>query len=104
MRAQRRDMKIVVAQAAQDELLSAVRFYAEKGGTGLADALILEFERATRLLVAQPLMGAPYVAGTRRIVLRRFPYNLVYDVQEDGLRIIAVAHQRRKPGYWQAQR
>ena len=97
-------MKVVVAQAAQDELLSAVQFYADQGGTGLADALVNEFERATQLLTAQPLMGAPYVEGTRRIVLRRFPYNLVYDIQADVLRIIAIAHQRRRPGYWQARR
>ena len=97
-------MNIVVAQAAQDELLHAVRFYAEKGGAGLATAFTNEFERATSRLVVQPLMGAPFVAGTRRIVLRRFPYNLVYDVRADEIRIIAVAHQRRKPGYWQTGR
>lgn len=97
-------MKVIVAQAAQDELLNAVQFYTDKGGPGLAHALVSELERAIQLLNVQPLMGAPYVAGTRRIVLRRFPYNLVYDVQADVLRIIAIAHQRRKPGYWQARR
>jgi hypothetical protein len=34
------------------------------------------------------------------MLVRRFPYAVVYDVLPDAVIIIAVAHQRRKPGYW----
>ena len=97
-------MRVQLAQAAQDELLHASAFYASKGGEALGRAFLDEFERATHALMVQPLMGAPFQHGTRRIVLRRFPYKLVYDVRGDVLRIIAVAHERRKPGYWQERR
>ena len=36
----------------------------------------------------------------RRAALRRFPYGLVYVVLDDVLWIVAVAHSRRRPGYW----
>lgn len=36
----------------------------------------------------------------RRVVLKRFPYKLLYSVETDHLYVIAVAHQHRKPGYW----
>ncbi len=36
----------------------------------------------------------------RRLVLRRFPYKLLYTVQADHVFVVAVAHQHRNPGYW----
>ena len=38
--------------------------------------------------------------GTRRLVLRRFPYNVFYRVGTEEIVIVAVAHQKRHPGYW----
>ena len=38
--------------------------------------------------------------GTRKVVLQRFPFNLVYRFDETGIVIVAVAHQKRRPGYW----
>jgi toxin ParE1/3/4 len=48
--------------------------------------------------------GAAYAIGSRRLVLPRFPYNLVYEVHDDLLLIVAVAHQRRHPDYWRRRR
>jgi hypothetical protein len=41
-------------------------------------------------------------ARARRYVLREFPYELVYRYQpgDDVVRVIAIAHQHRRPGYW----
>lgn len=51
--------------------------------------------------VEAPAVGAPYVAGTRRLLARRFPYAVVYRVRgEQVVEIVAVAHYRRRPGYW----
>jgi hypothetical protein len=38
--------------------------------------------------------------GTRRMVLRRFPFVIVFRAAPAGVEIIAVAHGRRRPGYW----
>jgi hypothetical protein len=37
---------------------------------------------------------------TRRCLLRRFPYGLIYALDQDDILILAVAHTRREPGYW----
>ena len=41
-----------------------------------------------------------YLHGTRRYLMRRFPYLVVYRATPDKLQVIAVAHGKRKPGYW----
>lgn len=38
----------------------------------------------------------------RRLVLKRFPFNIIYRILSDEIRVIAVAHQNRKPGYWKS--
>jgi plasmid stabilization system protein ParE len=38
--------------------------------------------------------------GIRRCVTHRFPYGIIYQVQPQRVVIIAVAHLRRRPGYW----
>jgi plasmid stabilization system protein ParE len=41
-----------------------------------------------------------YLHGTRRLVLERFPFSVIYLDDSDFVTIIAVAHSKRKPGYW----
>jgi len=43
-----------------------------------------------------------YLYGTRRFVLHRFPFSIIY-LDDDVLSIVAVAHSKRKPGYWKAR-
>jgi plasmid stabilization system protein ParE len=38
--------------------------------------------------------------GTRKVALRRFPYNLFVRVGAEEAVVVAVAHQKRRPGYW----
>ena len=45
-------------------------------------------------------LGVHGVRGTRSFLLRRFPFALVYRIEPDVLRVIALAHQRRRPNYW----
>ena len=93
-------MKVVFTAQAEDELVVAARFYATEASTTLGLAFLDEVERACRLLVEQPLMGAVWRGPTRRLALRRFPFNLIRQLHGDEIRVIAIAHQRRKPGYW----
>jgi len=56
---------------------------------------------AVERAIAYPDRGSPYVFGTRRIILTRFPYSVVYVARPDRTAIIGIAHHRRRPGYWQ---
>ncbi len=39
--------------------------------------------------------------GTRHYHLRHFPYTVMYEVIGQNVTVLAIAHQRRRPGYWQ---
>lgn len=55
---------------------------------------------AIRNIVEAPQRWPKYLHGTRRFVLHRFPFSIIYLDDPDVLSVIAVAHGKRKPGYW----
>ncbi|HEX2201687.1 MAG TPA: type II toxin-antitoxin system RelE/ParE family toxin [Longimicrobium sp.] len=84
---------------ARTEFGRAVEFY-RKESTKLAEAFYLDVMASIEALRERPLLGAPAQAGTRCKQLDRFPYTLFYRDKEDEIQIFAVAHHRRRPGYW----
>jgi plasmid stabilization system protein ParE len=93
--------------AARQELDSAVeRYDQELPGLGLdfLDAV----EHSIHSIVERPAAwqcADTLVAGQeiRRFVMARFPFSIVYYVADDVVRIVAVAHGRKKPGYWRSR-
>jgi len=66
----------------------------------LGREFVTELDRATSRVLANPLAWPPYSRRTRRYLLHRFPYAVIYRVIGDVLRILAVSHLHRRPGYW----
>jgi toxin ParE1/3/4 len=81
------------------EAQAAVQWYREKSPSA-ADAFLAELDRAVERIAENPGMYPHYVRGTRRYLLQRFPFYLVYHQVAGKLQIVAIAHGRRKPGYW----
>jgi len=81
------------------EFHAAADFY-ESEVPGLGEGFIAEVERISALIEAHPAMGAPIDEVFRRAVLVRFPFSIIYSAENGKLWVIAVAHQRRRPGYW----
>ncbi|MFB3820344.1 MAG: type II toxin-antitoxin system RelE/ParE family toxin, partial [Candidatus Methylomirabilales bacterium] len=48
--------------------------------------------------------GSPAGPKQRRVVVARFPYSIVYREDAESIVIVAVAHQRRRPGYWRGRK
>jgi plasmid stabilization system protein ParE len=84
---------------ARDELIAGVNFY-DSENHGLGQDFALEVRRLCRLIAESPLVGIELRPGVRRRMLRRFPYSILYTLENDEVLVIAVAHQRRRPGYW----
>ena len=87
---------------AELELNEAADFY-DLENPGLGSTLIDEFERAVATIREHPEAGPVILGKVRRWGMLRFPYSLVYSVREHELRILAVAHQKRRPFYWRAR-
>ncbi len=59
-----------------------------------------ELYAAVEDIARAPCRWAKYLHGTRRFVMQRFPFSVVYLDDSELVTIIAVAHSKRKPGYW----
>jgi hypothetical protein len=84
---------------AEEEFLEWVARY-EGRVRGLGGEFIEEVERALERIDTFPEHGSPHLANTRRVVLQRFPFSVVYEILPEGVLVVAVAHHRRRPGYW----
>ena len=98
-------MKIRLHVEASSEIEAAATWY-DAEQEGLGEELLDELARGLSTICASPTTW-PVVrrsAGLRRFVLARFPYTIIYACTEDELRVYALAHQKRRPGYWRKRR
>ena len=91
---------IVFDPAARDELVEAVAYY-DRQDESLGDAFLTEVKRAVARIREFPTAWAAVSPRSRRCRLARFPYGLVYQPLPNQIRILAVMHLHRRPGYWQ---
>ena len=85
------------------EAHAAYEWYAERNPSA-ADAFISELDHAIRQIKSKPQVWPVHSQGTRRFLFRRFPYGVIYRIIESTIQVIAVAHGRRRPGYWRSRR
>ena len=97
-------MKLVIVPLALAELQDAAAFYSASANVELGLAFVAEFERTANLILANPMLGAIFRGSRRRHFLRRFPYSVIYQINVEDIRVIAVPHHRRRPGYWASRR
>ena len=95
-------MRIEFHPAALQELIDSARYY-ENRLPGLGTDFKSEVDRSLDLLSENPDIGVVVDAPYRRLLFDRFPFAVIYRTRESTLRILAVAHQRRRPGYWKGR-
>ncbi len=86
---------------AEAEFLAAVEWYVEQDPE-VAMRFVDDVERGLVVIGEAPMRWPVRRARARRYLLREFPYELVYRYQPGDavVRVIAIAHQHRRPGYW----
>ena len=92
---------VQVGEDAAAELAEAVAWYEERR-FGLGNALFEAVAAALDTIASHPEVGAGYGRDTRvrRLPVKRFPYQVIYLLSDDTIVVVAVAHTRRRPGYW----
>ena len=89
------------SKPASDEFTEAVRWYeAQRSGLGAEffDAVAI----TVSLIETNPEIGTAISTDgrTRRALVARFPYQVVYRLRPTEMVIVAIAHLKRRPGYW----
>jgi plasmid stabilization system protein ParE len=93
---------------ASSELREAARWYeARRPGFGLA--FLAAVDDAIEMVVTWPNSGAPVAGAVDDLIVRRarvhgFPYHVGYLHADDEILVLAIAHNRRRPGYWTSRR
>lgn len=85
--------------AARLEFLAEVVYY-NKAQTDLGARFASAVEEAAARALAFPMAGTPSPSGTRRVIVKEFPFSLFYRPETDGIVIFAISHHARRPGYW----
>ncbi|HEY6460223.1 MAG TPA: type II toxin-antitoxin system RelE/ParE family toxin [Polyangiaceae bacterium] len=94
-------MRLRVAPGAEEELAEAAAWY-EARRPGLGIELVAVIDRELEEIAAAPSLHAlwrtdrPY----RHRAVRRFPYVIFFRAEVGEVFIVAIAHARRRPGYW----
>ncbi len=92
-------MQVEFIEPASIELDDAIEYY-NLQSNGLGNKFLAEVTETIELINSFPLLWSQNSAHTRKAVLRKFPYNLIYSIYQNKIFIIAVAHQHRNPEYW----
>lgn len=91
---------VVYHDEAKAELAEAMAYY-ESQKTGLGNELLLEEEKAIAWIQQFPKAGSLFIkTKIRKCLVKRFPYTSYYLEMDKYIWIAAVAHQKRRPGYW----
>ena len=62
--------------------------------------ILREIDRGIRLVFRNPLRWPKFDDQRRRLVVRKFPYSIIYELHANDVVILAVAHGKRRPNYW----
>jgi toxin ParE1/3/4 len=95
-------LPVVLHPDAVEEAQAAWQWYLERSQSA-ADSFLAELDHGVESISAEPERWPLFVYGTRRFLFRRFPFQIVYRVANDRIEVVAIAHGRRKPGYWKTR-
>ncbi len=84
---------------AKEEFLEAILYY-EECQAGLGTRFRVAIESASEQISGSPFVYRILQAPFRCYLVPKFPYYLIYSIEPDHIRIIALAHNKRKPAYW----
>lgn len=92
-------MEVRFSTFALQEVIEAARYY-EAEVEGLGKAFLEKIREGTAEIKAYPHASRILQGDYRRFLLSRFPYGIIYQIEDQQIFIAAVMHLKRKPNYW----
>ncbi|GAX35867.1 type II toxin-antitoxin system RelE/ParE family toxin [Nodularia sp. NIES-3585] len=96
-------MKYVFHPEALSEYSQAVQYYADSRAE-LAQAFIDAVENTVYRIRETPTRWRVIDEDVRRCLTRKFPYGIIYTIEQEYILILAVMHCSREPGYWKSRK
>ncbi len=84
---------------ASEEFAASATYY-ESQQRGLGQTFVDEIEQTLDRIAKHPEAARVVIGDVRRRLVHRFPFAVLYRVRGDQVVVAAVAHRRRRPGYW----
>jgi plasmid stabilization system protein ParE len=82
---------------AQNEVRESARWYRDRSPRAAVEFRVAVSD-AVHSVIRAPQRWSKYLHGTRRLILDTFPFSIVYLDDPDSVKIVAVAHHKRRPG------
>ena len=102
-----RDMEQGKLREAEEEAQASAIWYDEQL-VGLGDDFLDEFSTALKQIEDEPdrfpKLETAKSKKTRRCRLARFPYVIIFEILDTEIVVLAVAHSKRRPNYWQRRK
>lgn len=92
-------MQLQFFEAAEQEVEAHREWYRKRSESAEA-GFLRELDHAIDQVSEAPHQWPPFLDGTHRYVFPKYPFSLVYFVEDDIVNVVAVAHESRRPGYW----
>ena len=103
-----KQVELRILREAESEIDEAAEWYEDKQ-QGLGHEFLDALEHAIHAIEDRPdslprMETLHSVRDVRRCLLPRFPFNIVFEIRENELLVLAVAHVRRRPNYWRRRK
>ncbi len=95
--------RVVLLPEAELDAREAFVWYRNRNSDA-ADRFEDEFMKALERIAELPWEAPEIAAGVRHLSFHRLPYGIIYAIEEGRVVVLAVMHQRRRPGYWQRRK
>jgi toxin ParE1/3/4 len=92
-------MRLIYHPEAEAELVEAAHFY-EHRVPGLGEEFVKYYELAIAKVLENPDRWRICEGDIRRFIMNRFPYSILYRLENESVRVLAVKHHSRHPDYW----
>lgn len=88
--------KVIVRPEAEEDLKEVFSWY-EDNRTGLGYDFLLQVDAGINFIKRSPEIHPVEYKGTRKHLIKRFPYKIIYFIEEEKIIVLAVLHGRRSP-------
>ena len=88
--------RVIIRSEAENDLTEAFSWYEDKR-QGLGYDFLLQVDAGLRFIERNPKFFQPEYRGARKYFVKRFPYKIIYLLEEEKIIVLAVIHGKRSP-------